>query len=217
MFERLVDGFWHVHRLDIASGQTAQVTGGSDNFRSPVYSPTFERRLTYISDRNDRQDLWVSEEDGSVPREWLAAFGRGPADPDYHPFLETQLVFSADGGLSRDIFKITGFAGDPDTYYENLTDELASDESSPTYSPEGDIICFVSDAGGTNNLWLMDAGGDFPRQLTSETMDVDHPVFSPNFGDPRILAEVHLSDGTTALAFFDAVGGDQIEYLIGGS
>jgi Tol biopolymer transport system component len=217
VFERNIDGFWHVFRLEIESGEEFQVTAGSDNYRSPVYSPTFERKIAFVSDRTDVVELWVSEEDGSVPREWLPRFGRGPSDPDFHPFVDSLILFSADGGVSRDIFRASGRPGDPDAFATNLTDELASDETAPAYSPEGDRICFVSTAGGGKNVWIADAGGEFPRQLTSQPRDVDHPVFAPTVGEPRILAELYQEDGTIALAFFDSVSGELLGYLLGGS
>ncbi len=216
VFERKVGDYWQIFRLETETGQEVQVTSGSDNFRSPVYSATYERRIAYISDFNNEWNLWSSEEDGSVPREWLTGFGRGVSDPDYHPFLETQIVFSADGGLSRDIFKAVGFPGDAETTWVNLTDEISGDDIAPCYSPEGDLIVFISDVGGVKNIWLMDFEGLFPRQLTTSELDIGRPVYSPNFGEHTILAEITGENNAVALGFFDAVDGQFIDYLIGG-
>lgn len=216
VFERRVGDHFHIFRLDVRTGSETQITSGNDNYRSPVYSPTFERRISFVSDRSDRLSLWVSEDDGSVPREWIPGFGRDPSYPAYHPFQETIILFSAYSGLSRDIYKATGYPGDFDTGWLNLTDELLSDETAPDFSPEGDVIAFISDAGGTKNIWLTDFEGSFPRQLTISDYDLDRPVYSPNFGQREILAEVHLPDNSIALAFFDSLGGNQIRYLVGG-
>jgi Tol biopolymer transport system component len=216
VFERQVDDYWQIFRLDVETGQEVQVTSGSDNFRSPVYSATYERRIAYVSDFGDEWSLWSSEEDGSVPREWMTGFGRGVSDPDYHPFLETQIAFAADGGLSRDIFKAVGFPGDAETTWVNLTNEIAGEDSTPCFSPEGDIIAFISNTGGIKNIWLMDFEGLFPRQLTTSETDLDRPVYSPNFGDHTILADVTGDNNAVSLAFFDAVDGQLLSYLIGG-
>jgi len=216
VFERKVDGYWHIFRLHVDTGEEIQVTGGADNYHSPVYSSTYERRIAYLSDIDDSWNLWSSEEDGSIPREWLPGFGRSVSDPEYHPLLETQVVFSASGGLSRDIFKASGYPGDADTSWENLTDELAGDDRAPAYSPEGDIIAFISDTGETRNIWIMDFDGEFPRQLTSSDVAIDNPVYSPNFGEQLILAEVYEQDGSISLAFFDALSGELLSYLLGG-
>jgi Tol biopolymer transport system component len=46
----------------------------------------------------------------------------------------------------------------------------------PKFSPDGRRIAFVSDRGGQNNLWVMDADGRNPRQVFA---DLDTPVAEP--------------------------------------
>ncbi len=41
-------------------------------------------------------------------------------------------------------------------------------DSQPRFSPDGRTLAFVSDRGGIENVWLMDANGANPRALTSE-------------------------------------------------
>ena len=49
----------------------------------------------------------------------------------------------------------------------------------PSYSPDGKRIVFVSDANGAENIWLMDPSGQHVRQLTSENgVSFGSPVFS---------------------------------------
>ncbi len=65
-----------------------------------------------------------------------------------------------------------------------LTDD-ASVERDPVFSPDGRTLAFVSDRGGTMQLWLraLDGGGD--RQLTSMPRGLRYPAFSP---DGRTIA-----------------------------
>ena len=42
-------------------------------------------------------------------------------------------------------------------------------EVQPRYSPDGSQILFTSDAGGGDNIWVMDRNGDNARQVTKET------------------------------------------------
>ncbi|WP_420379190.1 TolB family protein [Gilvibacter sp.] len=41
-------------------------------------------------------------------------------------------------------------------------------EIQPRFSPDGSKILFTSDAGGGDNIWIMDADGSNPKQITKE-------------------------------------------------
>ena len=51
--------------------------------------------------------------------------------------------------------------------------------TAPAYSPDGDTIAFVSDRGGSKQVWLMDADGSRPRQLTTDAGAHSHPTWAP--------------------------------------
>jgi imidazolonepropionase-like amidohydrolase/Tol biopolymer transport system component len=51
----------------------------------------------------------------------------------------------------------------------------------PRFSPDGTEIAFTSDAGGGDNIWIMDADGGNPRQLTKEDFRLlNNPYWSPD-------------------------------------
>ena len=51
----------------------------------------------------------------------------------------------------------------------------------PRFSPDGTRIAFVSDRGGADNLWVMDADGTGPRPVTEEKEHLVHnPGWSPD-------------------------------------
>ena len=51
----------------------------------------------------------------------------------------------------------------------------------PRYSPDGKRIAFVSDRDGAENIWVMDADGANPKQISDEDNDLVHnPSWSPD-------------------------------------
>ncbi|MCP3962601.1 MAG: amidohydrolase family protein [bacterium] len=61
-----------------------------------------------------------------------------------------------------------------------LTSGIAWDFQ-PRFSPDGSAVAFVSDRGGANNLWVMDADGSDPKAVTEEKEHLVHnPSWSPD-------------------------------------
>lgn len=51
----------------------------------------------------------------------------------------------------------------------------------PTYSPDGKKIAFISDRNGADNIWVMNADGTNPHEVTKETKHLIHnPAWSPD-------------------------------------
>lgn len=68
-----------------------------------------------------------------------------------------------------------------------LTSEIAW-SFQPRFSPDGTRIAFISDRGGAENLWVMNADGSEPRALTEEKRNLVHnPWWAP--GGEYILAK----------------------------
>jgi imidazolonepropionase-like amidohydrolase/Tol biopolymer transport system component len=54
-------------------------------------------------------------------------------------------------------------------------------ETQPRFSPDGKLIAFTSDRDGLENLWVMDADGGNPRQITKEReRQVNTPTWTPD-------------------------------------
>ena len=63
---------------------------------------------------------------------------------------------------------------------KNLGNGIAWDMQ-PRYSPDGARIAFTSDAGGGDNLWIMNADGSNRRQVTKESFRlVSSPAWTPD-------------------------------------
>ncbi len=106
-----------------------------------------------------------------------------------HPFagykgLNTGAVLSPNGSsvaatLSKD--------GNPEIYLLNPADGSVkarltnnwSIDTSPSWSPDGKRICFVSDRHGSPQIWVMNADGSGKRRITLQGEYNQTPVWSP--------------------------------------
>ena len=67
-------------------------------------------------------------------------------------------------------------------------------EVQPRFSPDGSKISFTSDAGGGDNIWIMDANGENAKQLTKENFRLlNNGVWTPDGNS--IVARKHFTSG----------------------
>lgn len=67
-------------------------------------------------------------------------------------------------------------------------------EVQPRYSPDGKKILFTSDAGGGDNIWVMDRDGSNARQVTKETFRLlNNAAWAPD--GQYIVARKHFTSG----------------------
>ncbi|OLY91469.1 Imidazolonepropionase [Cnuella takakiae] len=67
-------------------------------------------------------------------------------------------------------------------------------EVQPRFSPDGKQILFTSDAGGGDNIWVMDRDGRNPRQITKETFRLlNNAAWMPD--GKYIVARKHFTSG----------------------
>jgi imidazolonepropionase-like amidohydrolase/Tol biopolymer transport system component len=65
-------------------------------------------------------------------------------------------------------------------------------EIQPRYSPDGSQILFTSDAGGGDNIWVMDSDGNNAKQITDENFRLlNNAVWTPD--GEYIIAKKHFS------------------------
>jgi Tol biopolymer transport system component len=67
-------------------------------------------------------------------------------------------------------------------------------EVQPRFSPDGSKILFTSDAGGGDNIWVMDADGENARQITKENFRLlNNPEWMPD--GQYFVARKHFTSG----------------------
>ncbi len=81
-------------------------------------------------------------------------------------------------------------------------------DGQPQLSPDGDTIAFVSDASGSEQIWLMDADGGEPRPLTADSAQVSSPVWDAD--GRHIIAQRRTIDGAAELWQYRLTDGDGI-------
>lgn len=160
----------------------------------PRWSPD-NRRLVYTSYVQRYPDLLLIELATGARRK-LASF----------PGLNTGGAFSPDGTqaamiLSRD--------GNPELYVmtlagrrlTRLTHTPNAAEASPSWSPDGRRIVFVSDAAGVSRpqLYIVDRGGGAPRRVTSRGPQ----NVSPDWGPDGRIAFSSFAGGVFSLCVLD--------------
>ena len=92
-----------------------------------------------------------------------------------HP-SEDQIALALSHQGSSDIYLLNGSSGD---IQRRLTRSRGIDIS-PTWSPSGDQIAFISDREGTPQIWLMDRDGSRQRRLTFQGKYNQSPRWSPD-------------------------------------
>jgi eukaryotic-like serine/threonine-protein kinase len=87
--------------------------------------------------------------------------------------------------------------------------------SQPAISPDGGFVAYVSDRSGDDQLWLQQAGGGAPIQLTHSTESVSSPSFFPD--GRRIVYISSSGDGRrSSIEAISALGGEPRALIQGG-
>jgi len=87
-------------------------------------------------------------------------------------------------------------------------------EVQPRFSPDGKKILFTSDAGGGDNIWMMDTNGENAKQITKESFRLlNNAVWMPDGN--YIVARKHFTStrslGAGEMWMYHITGGDGIQ------
>ncbi len=110
--------------------------------------------------------------------------------------------------LLGDIYTVPVSGGDATCLRAGLAWEVQ-----PRFSPDGREILFTSDAGGGDNIWVMNADGAKARQVTTETFRLlNNPAWMPD--GQYFVARKHFTSGRSLgageLWLYHRAGGEGI-------
>jgi TolB protein len=117
--------------------------------------------------------------DGSNVRR-LTFRGTYNQEPDWSPRADGQIAFTArDESLHYDLFLVH-----PDTSEMTRLTQDSANNVSPSFSPDGQSIAFVSDRDPANKgqVYVMDVDGQNVRAIMAGVTDCETPAWGPRLG-----------------------------------
>lgn len=127
----------------------------------------------------------------------LVAFASNRGDPSIFQIWVMRLVVGADGlAQATDLKQLT---------YDPIT------KRQPAWSPDGKKLLYVApgDAGNGLDIWVINADGTEPRNLSKRKGDDTDPAWSPD-GQWIAFTNAGRSDGVLRIILMDPSGGSQV-------
>jgi TolB protein len=208
VFQSNATGNWDLYVMRIDGSGLRQITTDRAADITPVYSPD-GKRIAFVSERDGNREVYVCDADGSNPKR----ITRDPAQ-DIHPVWSAggkKIMFSSNRGNSN--------ADDYDIYEMNAdgTDvqRITSGAEIDTYSsrsPDGTKLVTRRVIDGNNNeVFVLDADGSNPRNLTNDPTRYDGwPVWSPDGKRIAFASGIHGRDNH-AIYLINADGTNRVQ------
>ena len=166
-----------------------------------------QARIAFVSDRDGNAEIYVMDADGGNQQR-LTNNRHGDASPSWSPDgKRIAFISDRDGHVNiRDSPNYEIYVMDADGGNQlNLTNDPHNDKS-PSWSPDGQRIAFVSIRDGNQDIYVMDADGDNQRRLTHHDRSDMDPSWSP---DGKRIAFTSGRDINAEIYVMDADGGNQ--------
>ena len=188
----------YVQQLD--GGAVHQITSGPEVISGLTW--VSEDRLVYSSDRTGRWQLWTISRDGGAP-EVLDVAGRNALQPNAS--RDGQKLVYTETFRDTNVWRLNIALKERERAEPSQLISSQGKNDSAQYSPDGKRIAFVSDRSGAKEIWLCNADGSNPLQLTSSNgVTVGTPRWSP---DGRKIVYDSVKDGYTVIYIISTEGG----------
>lgn len=160
------DGNWNIYVINVNGTGETRLTSDESEDSFPAWSPGGNHRIAFYSERSGGGDIYTMDSSGQN----VEALVENPgfdSSPAWCPDGRTLAFASArdhGGTYATEIYLLDLLSGNLD----RLTDNDSYD-SIPLWSSDGRRIFFTSDRHwGTDDIWVMDANGSNPRNLTED-------------------------------------------------
>ncbi len=140
----------------------------------------------------------IKIEGGLMTPEVLWAMGRvgsPAASPDGNKILYGISYYSVEQNKSHHTINIMNADGSEKT----LLTTTAANETGATWIKGGSKIAFLSNEGGSNQVWEMNPDGSGRKQLTNSGSDIEGFLFSPCEAKVILIKRVKIKDSTADL------------------
>jgi Tol biopolymer transport system component len=166
-----------IYVTNLTGGEPRRVTTDGQRVHSLAWTADGSE-IIFSSNRGGGFGLWRIPVSGGQP-EPVAGTGQNTYSPAISPKGD-KLVYNV-SVLDADIFRIGGLAAGALKTPETKLIFSTRQDHSPQYSPDGKRIVFVSDRSGSEEIWVCEANGSSPVQLTFfNGPSVGTPHWSPD-------------------------------------
>jgi Tol biopolymer transport system component len=189
-----------LHVVPAGGGESKRLSAGDRRLSGLAWMPN-GREIVFSSRRGMPQQLWSVSASGGTPRA-LPLVGEGTVWPAIsRTRMRLAYVRSA---FDTNIWRLD-LPRESNSSSGHLVKLIASTwrDNNPQYSPDGRRVAFVSDRAGSLDLWVTNADGSGPFQLTSQGAQ-STPRWSP---DGRRIAFASFANGNENIFVIDAEGG----------
>lgn len=160
--------------VPLAGGANVRLTTTATDENTPALSPD-GTKLAYALVENDVTKLYLASSSGANPQRAAPAFGFSGAIETSPSWASASLLaFVSTTSGTADIFQIVGSAA-PSLLAGGNTAEVE-----PAWSPDGKTLAFVSNRGGSVEIYLLRVSSGVVTQLTSGAGRKSQPAWTPD-------------------------------------